>query len=69
MLSKNLFRIPSSVIGRFSLVPTFHWMQEKCASTKKQKIVKTVSACTESTVPVNSDKPSEKNINLVTQSP
>jgi hypothetical protein len=31
MLTKALLRIPFSVIGRCSRVPTSHWMQGKCA--------------------------------------
>ncbi len=31
MLTKTLLRIPSSVIGPCSLVPTSYWMQGKCA--------------------------------------
>jgi hypothetical protein len=31
MLTETLFRIPFSVIGRCSLVPTSHWLQGKCA--------------------------------------
>jgi hypothetical protein len=32
MLTETLFRGPFSVIGRWSLVPTSHWLQGKCAS-------------------------------------
>jgi hypothetical protein len=32
MLTETLFKIPVSVIGRWSLVPTYHWLQGKCAS-------------------------------------
>jgi hypothetical protein len=31
MLSETFLRIPFSVIGRCSLVPTSHWLQGKCA--------------------------------------
>jgi hypothetical protein len=31
MLTENLLKIPFSVIGRSSLVPTSHWMQGKYA--------------------------------------
>jgi hypothetical protein len=31
MLTETLLRIPFSVIGRCSLVPTSQWLQEKCA--------------------------------------
>ncbi len=31
MLTETLLRIPLSVIGRCSLVPTSHWLQGKCA--------------------------------------
>jgi hypothetical protein len=31
MLTKTLLKIPLSVIGRCSLVPTSHWLQKKCA--------------------------------------
>jgi hypothetical protein len=31
MLTETLLRIPFSVIGRCSLVPTSHWLQRKCA--------------------------------------
>jgi hypothetical protein len=31
MLTETLCRIPFYVIGRFSLVPTSHWLQGKCA--------------------------------------
>jgi hypothetical protein len=32
MLNVTLLRIPFSVIGRCSLVPTSHWLQGKCAA-------------------------------------
>jgi hypothetical protein len=31
VLPETLLRIQLSVIGRFSLVPTSHWLQGKCA--------------------------------------
>jgi hypothetical protein len=31
MITETLLRIPFSVIGRCSLVPTSHWLQGKCA--------------------------------------
>jgi hypothetical protein len=31
MLTETLLRIPFSVIGRCSLVPTSHWLQGKCS--------------------------------------
>jgi hypothetical protein len=31
MLTETFLRIPFSVIGRCSLVPTSHWLQGKCA--------------------------------------
>jgi hypothetical protein len=31
MLTETLLKIPFSVVGRCSLVPTFHWRQGKCA--------------------------------------
>jgi hypothetical protein len=31
MLTETLLRIPLSVIGRRSLVPTSYWLQRKCA--------------------------------------
>ncbi len=31
MLTEILLSIPLSVIGRCSLVPTYHWLQRKCA--------------------------------------
>jgi hypothetical protein len=30
MLTETLLKIPFSVIGRYSLVPTSHWLQGKC---------------------------------------
>jgi hypothetical protein len=33
MLTETLLKIPFSVIGRCSLVPTSYWLQEKCAVT------------------------------------
>ncbi len=33
MLTETLLRIPFSVIGRCSLVPTLPWLQVKCART------------------------------------
>jgi hypothetical protein len=31
MLTETLLRIPFSVIGLCSLVPSYHWLQGKCA--------------------------------------
>jgi hypothetical protein len=31
MFTKSILKIPFSVIGRWSLVPTSNWLQEKCA--------------------------------------
>ncbi len=45
MLTETPFKIPFSVIGRCSLVPTSHWLQGKCARINLSQNQKRLPVC------------------------